>query len=99
MNLYNIFENIKFTEEKEIEEIIFENKKIKITRILSLDQITEEMAENNLEIVLVASGSVEILINKKKIILKKGDVLPIPAKTPHKILKQDHVIWYCVFAK
>lgn len=37
MKRFNIFENVHFSEDKEIEEIIFENQNIKAIRIVSLN--------------------------------------------------------------
>ena len=63
MKRFNIFENVHFSEDKEIEEIIFENQNIKAIRIVSLNQKTDFMKEENLELVLVARGKAKLLIN------------------------------------
>ena len=99
MKRFNIFENVHFSEDKEIEEIIFENQNIKAIRIVSLNQKTDFMKEENLELVLVARGKAKLLINDEIINLKEGDFLEIPAHTSHKINEQENVIWYCIFSK
>ena len=60
MKRFNIFENVHFSEDKEIEEIIFENQNIKALRIVSLNQKTDFMKEENLELVLVARGKAKL---------------------------------------
>lgn len=95
----NIFEDLTFSPEKEIEEIIFDDKKIKITRIMSLDQKTEEMDQDELEIVILLDGRAELLMDKDIIKLKKGDILKIPPHKIHKVTWQDHALWLCIFSK
>lgn len=41
MKVYNIFDNLVFSKDREIEETIFENDQVKIIRICSLDQATD----------------------------------------------------------
>lgn len=95
----NIFECLTFSPDKEIEEIIFEDKKIRIARIMSLDQETPEMDQDELEIVILLEGKAKILLDEKIINLKKGDVLKIPPHKIHRLTWQDHALWLCIFTK
>ena len=53
MKRFNIFENVHFSEDKEIEEIIFENQNIKALRIVSLNQKTDFMKKKILKLALL----------------------------------------------
>ncbi len=99
MPIYNIFENIKFSDKKEIEETIFEDEKIKLVRISSLDQITDYYDQDELEIVKIEEGEAELEIDGQLIKLKKGDILPIYPHQVHRVIKQDRVVWFCIFVK
>ena len=99
MSIYNIFYDIKFSDEKEIEETIFEDDKIKLVRISSLDQITGYYDQDMLEIVKIEEGVAELEIDGQVIRLKKGDILPIHPHQVHRVIKQDRVIWFCIFVK
>lgn len=97
--IYNIFEGLTFYPEKEIEDIIFEDKKIRITRIMSLDQETPEIDQDELEIVMLLEGEAKILLDENIINLKRGDILEIPPHKIHKVTWQDHALWLCIFTK
>lgn len=99
MSIYNIFDDIKFSDKKEIEETIYEDDKIKLVRILSLDQLTDYYDQDELEIVKIEEGVAELEIDGKIIGLKKGDILPIHPHQVHRVIKQDRVIWFCIFIK
>ena len=99
MKIYNIYENINFDKDKEIEDLIFENDKIKILRTSSLDQVTDYYDQKELEIVKIVEGSAILEIEGEEIKLKKGDILPIPPHQVHKVTYQDHVVWLCIFVK
>ena len=99
MATYNIFDDIKFSDKKEIEEIIYEDEKIKLVRILSLDQLTDYYDQDELEIVKIEEGVAELEIDGKIKKLKKGDILPIHPHQVHRVIKQDRVVWFCIFVK
>lgn len=48
--LYNVFKNIKFSEEREIEEKIYEDDSLKIIRTMSLDQVTDFTTKMSLKL-------------------------------------------------
>lgn len=99
MTIYNIFENINFSDKKEIEETIYEDEKIKLVRISSLDQITDYYDQDELEIVKIEEGVAELEIDGQVKTLKKGDILPIHPHQVHRVIKQNKVIWFCIFVK
>lgn len=99
MTIYNIFEDINFFDKKEIEEIIYEDRKIKLMRISSLDQVTGYNDQDELEIVKIEEGVAELEMDGQLIRLKKGDILPIHPHQVHRVIKQDRVIWFCIFVK
>ena len=99
MKIYNIYENINFDKDKEIEELIFENNQVKILRTTSLTQVTDYYDQEELEIVKIVEGFAILEIEGKEIKLKKGDILPISPHQVHRVIYQDHVVWLCIFVK
>lgn len=99
MKIYNIFENIVFSEDGEIEETIFENDQMKIIRICSLDQAIDFYDQGQLEIVKIVRGRARLEIEREVLDLKEGDILPIHPHQIHRVLSQDHAVWLCIFLK
>lgn len=99
MEIYNIFDKVEFSENEEIEETIFENEKIKVIRITSLNQATDYYDQNELEIVKIEEGKATLEIDGEIINLKKGDILPIKPHQIHRVIRQDHAVWLCIFLK
>ena len=99
MKIYNIFDNLAFSKDREIEETIFENEKIKIIRISSFNQVTDYYDQEELEIVKIEKGSATLEIEGEIINLKEGDLLPIHPHQVHRVIKQDHAIWLSIFVK
>ena len=94
MNLYN------FTVPKKGEDFttLLEHKNIKINRIVSsADLEPVEYMQDEDEWVVVIDGEATLLLKNKEKVLKKGDTLFIPSKTPHKVLKTSHgTVWLTV---
>ena len=94
MNLYN------FTTPKIGEEFttLLEHKNIKINRIVSSNKIESiEYIQDEDEWIVVIEGEATLLLENEEKVLKKGDTLFIPAKTPHKVLKTSHgTVWLTV---
>ncbi|MEA3434348.1 MAG: cupin domain-containing protein [Campylobacterota bacterium] len=94
MNLYN------FTVPKDGEAFttLLEHKNIKINRIVSSADLEPiEYIQNEDEWVVVIEGEATLLLKNEEKVLKKGDTLFIPAKTPHKVLKtKDATVWLAV---
>jgi len=77
---------------------LLEHKNIKINRIVSSAYVEPvEYMQDEDEWVVVIEGEATLLLEEKEKILKKGDTLFIPAKTPHKVLKTSHgTVWLAV---
>lgn len=99
MKIYNIYENINFDKDKEIEDLIFGNDKIKILRTSSLDQATDYYDQDQLEIVKIEKGRATLEIEGKIVELKEGDILEIPPHKIHRVVSQYKTIWLCIFVK
>ena len=94
MNLYN------FTVPKNGEDFttLLKHKNIKINRIVSSADVEPvEYIQDEDEWVVVIEGEATLLLKNEEKVLKKGDILFIPAKTPHKVLKtKDGTVWLAV---
>lgn len=99
MKIYNIFDKLEFSEDREIEEIIFENEKIKMIRISSLNQVTDFYDQDQLEIVKIVRGRAKLEIEGELLNLKEGDILPIHPHQVHRVISQDKTVWLCIFVK
>lgn len=99
MKIYNIFDKLEFSEDMEIEEIIFENEKIKMIRISSLNQVTDFYDQDQLEIVKIVRGRAKLEIEGELVNLKEGDILPIHPHQVHRVISQDKTVWLCIFVK
>jgi len=82
----------------EIFTTLLEHKNIKINRIVSsADVEPAEYIQDEDEWVVIIEGEATLLLENEEKILKKGDTLFIPAKTPHKILKtKSNTVWLAV---
>lgn len=97
---YNVFKNIKFSNDGEIEEKIYEDEGIRIIRTMSLDQVTDFYDQDELEIVFLLGGLAEIEYDNGRIIsLEKGDTLEIRPHEIHRVRSQDRAVWLCIFRK
>jgi len=94
MNLYN------FIVPKDGEDFttLLEHKNIKINRIVSSADLEPiEYIQDEDEWVVLIEGEATLIVEDEEKILKKGDILFIPAKTPHKVLKTSHrTVWLAV---
>lgn len=99
-NLYNVFKNIKFSNDGEIEEKIYEDESLKIIRTMSLNQVTGFYDQEELEIVFLLRGKGQIEYDNGRIIsLEKGDTLEIRPHEIHRVRSQDRAVWLCIFKK
>lgn len=98
--LYNIFKNIKFSRDGEIEEKIYEDDEIKLIRTMSLDQITGFYDQEELEIVFLLRGKAQIEYEDgRKLDLGEGDSLVIEPHEIHRVSWQERAVWLCIFRK
>lgn len=99
-NLYNVFKNIKFSEEREIEEKIYEDESLKIIRTMSLNQVTGFYDQEELEIVFLLKGKAQIEYEDgRRIDLGEGDSLVIEPHEVHRVSWQEKAVWLCIFKK
>lgn len=99
-NLYNVFKNVKFSSDGEIEEKVYEDDTLRIIRTMSLNQATGFYDQDELEIVILLGGVAEIEYDDGRIIkLEEGDTLEIKAHEIHRVKSQDKAIWLCIFKK
>ena len=94
MNLYD------FTVPENSEEFttLLKHKNNKINRIVSSSDVEPvEYIQYEDEWVMLIEGEATLLIKDEEKILKKGDALFIPVKTPHKVLKTSNgTVWLAV---
>lgn len=78
---------------------LFENKKIRIVRIVSSNTIeNKQYIQNEDEFVIVLEGEAKLTIDNEIKYLNKGEYLFIPAKTPHEVLKTiSGTLWLAVY--
>ncbi|MEQ2401541.1 cupin domain-containing protein [Peptoniphilus hominis (ex Hitch et al. 2025)] len=99
-NLYNVFKNIKFSSEEEIEEKIYEDESLKIIRTMSLDQVTGFYDQDELEIVILLGGKAQIEYEDgRRLDLEEGDTLVIIPHEVHRVSWQEMAVWLCIFKK
>lgn len=99
MTIYNIFQDLEFSPDKEIEDIIFENEKIKIIRTASFGQVTDYYDQDQLEIVKIEKGWARLELEGEVVELKEGDILPIHPHQVHRVIDQGKTLWLCIFVK
>ena len=98
--LYNVFKNIRFSSEEEIEEKIYEDEGIKVIRTMSLDQVTGFYDQDELEIVFLLRGKAQIEYEDgRRLDLGEGDSLVIGPHEIHKVSWQEEAVWLCIFKK
>lgn len=98
--IYNIFKNIKFSKDGEVEEKIYEDEGIKVIRTLSLDQVTDFYDQDELEIVFLLRGKAEIEYEDgSRLDLGEGDSLVIRPHEIHRVSWQERAVWLCIFKK
>ena len=99
-NLYNVFKNIKFSRDGEIEEKIYEDESLKIIRAMSLNQVTGFYDQEELEIVFLLSGKAQIEYDDGKTLdLVEEDSLVIRPHEVHRVSWQEKAVWLCIFKK
>ncbi len=105
MKIKNIFAKIPKRLRRELLNTLLLKKNIKIERIVSKNHITPRgkwYDQNKNEFVLIIKGNAKLIFmedNKiKKLKMKKGDYINIPAHLKHRIDKTSkETIWLAVF--
>ena len=77
---------------------LLEHKNIKINRIVSSEDVNEtEYLQEEDEWLILLEGKATLLLDHKEKELVKGDILFIPSKTPHRVLRtQQNTLWLTV---
>lgn len=99
MEVFNLFDRIKFSDLEEVEEGIFENDRVRALRTMSLNQVTDFMVQDEDEFVIFMDGFASIETESEVVRMKKGDFLFIPKGLRHRVIDQDKAIWFCLFVK
>ena len=99
MEVFNLFDQIKFSDLEEVEEGIFENDKVRVLRTMSLNQVTDFMVQDEDEVVILMDGLASIATESEIVRMKKGEFLFIPKGLRHKVIDQDKALWFCAFVK
>lgn len=99
MEVFNLFEHIRFSDLEEVEEGIFENEKVRALRTMSLNQVTDFMVQDEDEFVILMDGFASIETESEIVRMKKGDFFFIPKGLRHRVIDQDKALWFCIFVK
>ena len=99
MEVFNLFDRIKFSDLEEVEEGIFENDRVRALRTMSLNQVTDFMVQDEDEFVILMDGFASIETESEVVRMKKGDFLFIPKGLRHRVIDQDKALWFCLFLK
>lgn len=99
MEVFNLLANLKFSKEEEVEEIVYEDEKVRVLRTMSLDQVTERMVQDEDEFVILMEGFASIETEVEIVRMKKGDFLFIGKGLRHRVIDQDRALWFCLFVK
>ena len=103
----NIFLNLPAADKKEAFSVLAKGRNFKIERIVSCGQATPKdkwLSEKQAEWAMVLKGRARLLFKqgKRKISMKSGDYLFIPANTPHRIVwtsRKQKTIWLAIHLK
>lgn len=99
MEVFNLLSNLKFSKKEEVEEIVYEDEKVRVLRTMSLDQFTEWMVQDEDEFVVLMEGKASIETDREVVEMKKGDFLFIEKGLRHRVIDQDRALWFCLFVK
>ena len=99
MEVFNLLENLEFSSDEEVEEIIYEDEKMRVLRTMSLDQETDYMTQDEDELVILVAGEGSIQTKDRIIKMKASDCIYIPYGQSHKVVDQDKAVLFCVFIK
>ena len=82
----------------EIFDTLFTNPKIKISKIVSSDNVAiKDYIQTEDEWVVVLEGRATLVLDKKEITLLRGEHLFIPAQTPHSVIKTEkNTLWLAI---
>ncbi len=81
----NIYENLKYSKDTEIIDLIDKAKNFEISRITSSGQTTDWLEDSRYEIAILLEGEAVIEFSDHKVKLKKGEVIKIIPHTKHRV--------------
>lgn len=99
MEVFNLLSNLKFSKKEEVEEIVYEDEKVRVLRTMSLDQMTGWMVQDEDEFVVLMEGKASIETDREVMEMKKGDFLFVEKGLRHRVIDQDRALWFCAFIK
>ena len=94
MNIYSVVAPVT----GELFTTLFENKKVKISQIISSDEVTPvEYCQQEDEWLVVVRGSATLIIDGEETKLSQGDTFFIPAQLVHQVTKTEQgTLWLTV---
>jgi cupin 2 domain-containing protein len=94
----NLFNYITPTIGEESDSLL-KHKNIQISRIISSDSLEDkEYIQEVDEWVIILEGEAVLEIDKKEVLLTKGEYIFIPALVPHRVLQtQKGTLWLAVY--
>jgi len=103
MKLENIFESIPDDLEDEIADLLVQNEKVQIERIVSKGHASPATGwydqEKDEWVIVLKGAAIIVFENDSEIKLEKGDYLNIPAHTRHKVTwtqTESETVWLAI---
>lgn len=95
--MINIYDDLKYSSEKEIEKSLFKDDKLEIKRIASKGQITPFLENSDCEIAILLEGEALIKFESDMKRIKKGDLIFIKPHLKHQVYNiSDISIWLAI---
>lgn len=105
MNTANIFSDIPAQLPEELIEVLADNGKVRIERIVSrehssLDDCWYDQPQHEFVLLLQGEAELELLDPAERVTLQSGDFLLIPAHRKHRVVRtsgEQDCVWLAVF--
>ncbi|WP_345986523.1 cupin domain-containing protein [Sulfurimonas sp. HSL-1656] len=96
----NLYEFTLPEEGEERLDVLLRNEAVRIERIASNLARTEWYDQDEDEWVVLLEGRAELAIGARRVTLRRGDTLHLPAHCRHRVLStSDDALWLAVFIK
>lgn len=99
MKIFKLLKNLTFSQEEEVDQVIYEGEALKVLRTMSLNQTTDFMVQDQDEFVVLMKGKASIETSNDLVKMEEGDFLFIKKGVRHRVLDQDRAVWFCGFIK
>ena len=99
MKIFKLLKNLTFSQEEEVDQVIYEDEALKVLRTMSLNQTTDFMVQDQDEFVALMKGKASIETSNDLVEMEEGDFLFIKKGIRHRVLDQDRAVWFCGFIK